>query len=174
MARTEPSLVVCDAGPLIHLDELRCLDLLRGLGKILIPREVWTEVVRHRPELTLDGLPDAQVDKAIAAAPSARLIAMSDSFDLDAGERAALALIEGVSAGLFLCDDAAARLAAESLGIAVRGTIGILVRSIRVASRTRQEVIGLLRQIPRKSSLHISHQLLETITAEVETVPPES
>jgi predicted nucleic acid-binding protein len=168
MARTEPSLVVCDAGPLIHLDELQCLDLLKGLGTVLVPREVWAEVVRHRPRLALGSLPDAQVSEAIVAPPSARLIAISDSFDLDVGERAALGLIEGVSAPLFLCDDAAARLAAESLGVAVRGTIGILARSVRVALRTRQEVTDLLRQVPRRSSLHISRQLLEMVIAEVE------
>ncbi len=27
-------LVVCDAGPLIHLDEVGCLDLLRGYGAV--------------------------------------------------------------------------------------------------------------------------------------------
>ena len=149
MAKTEPSPVVCDAGPLIHLDELQCLDLLQGMGKVLVPREVWAEVVRHRPKLTLGSLSDAQVTEPAAASPSARLIAISDSLDLDTGERAAIALIEDVSAGLFLCDDAAAHLAAESLGISVRGTIGILVRSIRIASRTRQEVLGVLRSFRR-------------------------
>jgi len=33
--------VISDAGPIIHLDELGSLDLLAGLGAILIPAEVW-------------------------------------------------------------------------------------------------------------------------------------
>jgi predicted nucleic acid-binding protein len=168
MAKTEPSLVVCDAGPLIHLHELECVELLRDLGKILVPREVWTEAVRHRPELTLGNLPNAQVSEVVAARPSARLIAMSDSLDLDAGERAAIVLMASVSAELFLSDDAAARLAAESLGFAVRGTIGILVRSVRVGARTQKEVTDLLHLLPEKSSLHVSRQLLETVVAEVQ------
>jgi predicted nucleic acid-binding protein len=168
MAKTEPSLVVCDAGPLIHLDQLACLDLLQGWGRVLVPSEVWTEATYHRPSLTISNLANVQVRQAATVPPSPRLIVVSDSFDLDAGERAALALIESTTAHMFFCDDAAARLAAESLGIAVHGTIGILVRSIRVGSRTRQEIIDVLRELPHKSSLHISRRLLETVLVEVE------
>ena len=42
--------VVCDAGPVIHLDELGCLNLLSDFTEILIPEAVWSEVQRHRPE----------------------------------------------------------------------------------------------------------------------------
>jgi len=40
MATTEQA-VVCDAGPIIHLDELGCLDLLNDFSPLLIPGEVW-------------------------------------------------------------------------------------------------------------------------------------
>jgi predicted nucleic acid-binding protein len=167
MATTDSPLVVSDAGPLIHLDELGCLDLLRDLGAILVPRIVWAETLRYRPQLTIADVPDAKtVD--VAAEPSARLLSFSDSLELDVGERASLTLIEGISAKLFLCDDAAARLAAESLGFIVRGTIGIVVRSVRTAARTRQQVLALLRELPQRSSLHLSRQLLESVIAEVE------
>jgi hypothetical protein len=45
----QPAVVVCDAGPLIHLEELGCLDLLRDFRDILVPDAVWNEVSRHRP-----------------------------------------------------------------------------------------------------------------------------
>jgi predicted nucleic acid-binding protein len=98
---------------------------------------------------------------------SPQLLSLSDSLELDVGERVAIALMEGGSAKLFLCDDAAARLAAESLGFAVHGTIGVLVRSIRLAARTRQQVLRLLREIPERSSLHVSRRLLESVIAQV-------
>jgi len=41
--------VVADAGPLIHLDELGCLDLLADFGAVVVPDAVWREVERHRP-----------------------------------------------------------------------------------------------------------------------------
>jgi predicted nucleic acid-binding protein len=157
---------VSDAGPPIHLDELGCLDLLADFGKVLLPHEVWAEVGHHRPRLSIADLPGATVVDVVAK-PSARLRSLGDSLGLDAGEKAALVLAEVASAKVFLCDDAAARLAAESLGLTVRGTIGIMVRSIRKARRTKEQVVALLREVPEKSSLHFSRKLLETVIAEV-------
>ncbi len=166
MATTEAQ-VVADAGPIIHLDELGCLDLLGDLGAIILPRVVWAEITAHRPDLCLDQLANAQLSDALGN-PSERLISLSNSFALGDGERAAIRLVEKLSAKLFLCDDAAARLAAESLGFTVRGTLGILVRSIRVGKRTRAEVLFILQQLPQRSSLHVSRQLLGKIIAGVE------
>lgn len=45
--------VVCDAGPLIHLDEVACLDLLADFSTVLVPEVVWQEVTRHRPIMLL-------------------------------------------------------------------------------------------------------------------------
>ena len=60
MERTEAlPAVVCDAGPLIHLDELGQLDLLLDFAYVLVPTSVRGEVTRDRPRaLTGD---DAQV-----------------------------------------------------------------------------------------------------------------
>lgn len=51
METTEPciDLVVCDAGPLIHLDEVGCIDLLHDFAQVLVPTKVWEEVMQHRP-----------------------------------------------------------------------------------------------------------------------------
>lgn len=43
--------VVCDAGPLIHLDELDSLRLLCDFPAVLVPEVVWAEALRHRPHL---------------------------------------------------------------------------------------------------------------------------
>ncbi|NLE58300.1 MAG: hypothetical protein GX616_08065 [Planctomycetes bacterium] len=82
--------------------------------------------------------------------------------------------MEARRARLLLCDDAAARLAAESLGFAVHGTIGVLARGIRTGMRTREEVLALLRSLPQRSTLHISAKLLTAIIAEVEQAPDRS
>ena len=42
-------IVVCDAGPLIHLDEVGCVNLLADFAQVLVPDAVWVEVARHRP-----------------------------------------------------------------------------------------------------------------------------
>ena len=39
--------VVCDSGPIIHLDELECLYLLRDFDKVLVPDGVRREVLKY-------------------------------------------------------------------------------------------------------------------------------
>ena len=171
MAAIEQPPVVADAGPIIHLDEMGCLDLLGDFGTVLVPREVWDEVARHRSQLAATGVPGGSVVDC-ADGPTPRLLALANSLGLDAGETAALALMEARRARLFLCDDAAARLAAESLGFDVHGTIGIIVRATRARSRTPDEVLAILRRIPDLSTLHISGRLLAAVIADVEQDTP--
>lgn len=51
MVGNEPTspVIVCDAGPLIHLDEVGCVELLADFPRALVPLAVWDEVVKHRP-----------------------------------------------------------------------------------------------------------------------------
>lgn len=39
--------IVCDTGPIIHLDELGCLDLLADFEKILLSLSVVEEIEKH-------------------------------------------------------------------------------------------------------------------------------
>lgn len=167
MAKISPP-VVCDASPIIHLDELGCLDLLTDFVPLLVPRPVWGEVTRHRAQLADADMPGMRIVDVPGAA-SAKLSALSDSLALHAGERAALTLLERAGGRLLLCDDGAARLAAESLGLEVHGTIGVIVRSIRRQMRTREQVVTILRELPQRSTLHLSSQLLKTVIAQVES-----
>jgi hypothetical protein len=72
MAATEVPSVVSDAVPLIHLDELGCLDLINSLGTLFIPQEVWEEVLNHRQKLRLEELSHARIVKDISK-PSVQL-----------------------------------------------------------------------------------------------------
>jgi hypothetical protein len=50
MAVTKSNIrAICDAGPVIHLDELNCLDLLCDFQEIILADTVWKEVKYHRP-----------------------------------------------------------------------------------------------------------------------------
>ena len=39
---------VCDAGPVIHLDEIECLDLLSDFAQVMLPVKVRQEIERYR------------------------------------------------------------------------------------------------------------------------------
>jgi predicted nucleic acid-binding protein len=134
-----PLEVVCDAGPLIHLDEIGCLDLLLDFPIVFVPGQVWEEVGRHR---TLDP-PSAERFRRIPVQISAeaRFQILARTFSLAVGEQAALSLMALHPTAFLLTDDSAARLAAKALGYRSYGTLGVLLRSIRRGLHTQQQVI---------------------------------
>jgi predicted nucleic acid-binding protein len=162
MAASEAASAVLDAGPIIHLDELGCLDLLEGLGDLNVPEVVWAEVRRHRPLLRESDVPKLKVVRA-PGNPSVALSTLIRALELDTGEIAALDLLEKAPGSLFLCDDAAARLAAGSLGFRVHGTVGLIIRAIRRGTRTPAQTRAMIEEIPARSTLHISRRLLREI-----------
>ncbi len=160
--------VVCDAGPLIHLDELGCTDLLNDFADVLVPAAVWREVQRHRPEaLARSGMHLRQV--TISDPLPADLAEIARVFALHSGELQALQVHRQQAADLFLTDDTAARLAARSIGIAVHGTIGVILRSIRRRQRTAEQVLDILKALPGVSTLHIKQTVLDEVIRNVET-----
>lgn len=161
------AIVVCDAGPLIHLDELNCLSLLADFESVLIPEQVWQEVMRHRPQ-ALESTPAMFSKIYVVLSPELSLQALVRSLSLDLGEQAALTLMRSYPNAIFLTDDAAARLAATTLGYAVHGTIGILIRAIRRQQKPKDEVLTILRDLPNQSTLHIRLGLLREIIGKVE------
>lgn len=168
MTNRTPLDVVCDAGPLIHLDELGCLDLLTDFHCVFVPEQVWQEVERHRAsalkqrEVTLQEVP-------VVISPKAPFQTLVRALALAIGEQAALSLMAHHPQAILLTDDAAARLAAVTLGYRVHGTIGILLRAIRRQQRARDEILIILRQLPGHSTLHIRPSLLQEIIAKLES-----
>lgn len=165
MDKTRP-IVVADAGPTIHLDELGCLDILADFGNVVVPEAVWLEVQRHRPQAmeTAKGLFTRR--SAFALSPIVK--ALTPLYTLHAGEQEALHLCMELGDCLLLTDDTAARLAAKSLGIPAHGTLGLLIRAIRRQSRSKSEVLALLRDIPLRTTLHIRPALLAEVIGQVE------
>ena len=156
------SKVICDAGPVIHLDELNCLDLLADFEEVIVPLIVEKEISEHRPSALQNrgfyiNRPSERIDIG------EDLLALCRIFLLDAGEIEALALMGINPQHIFLTDDAAARLVAEQMKFKAHGTIGVLIRSIRQKLRRPEEILNTLAEIPRKSTLHIKPSLLNEI-----------
>ena len=162
------TVVVCDAGPLIHLDQLGCLDLLGDFPRVVVPDAVWKEVAHHRPTaLNQGGVPLDRVSPSGAASPE--LAALHRLLILHAGEAQALQIAQELDAELLLTDDTAARLAAQNLHLAVHGTLGILLRAVRRKQRTREQVLDVLHVLPLRSTLHVKRALLEQIIRQVDS-----
>lgn len=166
-AEENPAVVVCDAGPLIHLDELDSLDLLSDFAQVFVPNGVWLEVEKHRPGALLNpGVPLQRVNPR-GGVPE-ELNALAQIFTLHAGEWEALRVAMGIPQGILLSDDTAARMAARNLRIETHGTIGILVRSIRRKQRTKEEILSVLRSLPERSTLHLKRSLLDQVISAVQ------
>ncbi|CAG0931644.1 hypothetical protein TFLX_02210 [Thermoflexales bacterium] len=158
--------VICDAGPLIHLDELLALDLLVDFSAVFVPQEVWAEVERHRPEsLNRVGLALLRTTVHVEVDPA--VDTLIQTLSLGAGEQAAIRLTRQRPNAILLTGDAAARLAAEGLGLRVHGTLGILIRAVRRGQRTPQAIVELLESLPARSSLHIRAEFLAGVAGQL-------
>lgn len=160
-------LVVCDAGPLIHLDQLDCLDLLADFSRVVVPDVVWREVELHRPtafdQKTIRGERLKPREE-----PTTELIALHRLLALHAGEIQALQPAQELAADFLLTDDSAAKLAAKSLHVSAHGTLGVLLRSIRRRQRTPEEILNVLNALPVRSTLHVKRELLAEIIRRVQ------
>ena len=116
--------VVSDAGPLISLGRLDLLSLLPALfTQVQVPQQVLAECLA-RPE-------QADTVRAMAALEAGWLqvcvaVPLSGPAELGLGERAAIGRALEIGAGL-LADDFGARHHARAHGLAVMGTLGVLV-----------------------------------------------
>ena len=98
--------VVCDAGPLIHLDELGCLDLLADFDRVLVPPAVWEEVEHHRPSALAANVAPLTMMQPTRP-PSERVEALCRTLTLHRGEAEAIRLAMEVKLLFFFTDDAA-------------------------------------------------------------------
>ena len=118
---------VADTGPVLHLHEAGGLHLLPLLGEIFIPPLVIAELRANAPSLWLNLPPGWVKLQTLSIRAQQRAVEWQRSGLLHGGEAEALALAGDLKADCFLTDDAAARLMAESLGLEVRGSIGVVL-----------------------------------------------
>lgn len=166
MIEPPTGIIIADSGPLIHLDELDCLDLLNDFRQIMVPDAVWREVQIHRP--TSLQSPKIHLLRSIVPNPLPAIDALTPLYSLHSGEREALILCLAYPLSTLLTDDTAARLAAKTLNVTAHGTIGILVRAIRRQQRTKTEILELLLSIPQRTTLHVRPAFLTEVVRDVE------
>ena len=146
---------MCDAGPLIHLGEVGAAGLLTQFHPLFVPTSVRAEAVSFRPPLEF-AWEIAAVSEEERHAVVGRLTTR-----IDQGETDCLALCERHPAAIFLTDDLAARREAQRLGIAVHGSVGIVVRTFRVGLLTRSEADAALVALRDCRSLFVSKIIVD-------------
>ncbi len=118
--------VISNTSPLQYLHQLGLLDLLHRLvGSVVVPDAVVSELEAGRnlgvslPRLEELAWVEVRTPEGANMLPLVR--------DLGAGEAGALALALERSRAVVLLDDRLARRVATSLGIPIRGTVGLLL-----------------------------------------------
>lgn len=125
--------VVSNTSPISNLAIIGRLGILsRQFGTIWIPEAVRRELARLEHQAGRESIKQALSQGWIqieSATPSdlARNLASS----LDAGEAEAIALASQSAAALLIMDESAGRAAARNLGIAMTGTLGVLLKEKR-------------------------------------------
>lgn len=150
---------VVDTGPLLHFHEAGVEFLLGDLVVALCPQSVTEELEKYAP-----GLWHSQVHAGwltvIALSSDARIQsqAWQKAGLLDRGEADALALAQESEIGCLLTDDAAARLIATSMGLTVRGSLGLVLEAGRRGLLNHVEANAALLAL-RSTSLWISERV---------------
>ncbi len=151
-------LIVSNTGPLLHLSEADALLLLNWTGEVSIPRAVDKEMTQlfstwqsQRPTwVCIEELkPSSRVEAETWAQAGL----------LGAGEAEAVALARQVNAQWLVTDDAAARLFAQTLGLEVHGSLGIVLWAAAIGRLTRADTELALDRLSH-SSLWISPKVL--------------
>ncbi len=155
------NVVVTDTGPLLHLHQVGAARLLAHLGNIVLTPMVWSELQRHAPTFAPSGLP-AWLS---LAQPSASAILQASQWVnaqiLHAGEAEALAHARETQADIFLTDDTAARTMGESLGIQVRGSLGVVLFAAASGCLDKAECFQILGDLEMQSTLWMSAKVKE-------------
>lgn len=153
------SRIVCDTGPLLHLQEAGCLEILQAAGEITIPPAVRAELIdhgsfwdRHMPEWIEPAILEPGSIERAARWQQAGL--------LDAGEAEALSLATQLKAHWLLTDDTAARLIAQQQGLEVHGSLGVVLWAAATGHLHRFEAERALDALFR-SSLWLSSSIRE-------------
>jgi predicted nucleic acid-binding protein len=142
---------VSDAGPLIHLAEIDSLELLSTFDTLLVPEAVYKE-------LEAGGVPEGLTDLSYERVETDESRVGTE--ELDAGERAAIAV--AVERGVvLLTDDLAAREAASDAGVEVHGSIGVVALGYGRGSLDRDEAASRMRALHRETSLFVTEAVVE-------------
>ncbi|MEF8802504.1 MAG: nucleic acid-binding protein [Halolamina sp.] len=142
---------VSDAGPLIHLAEIGSLELFAAFDVLLVPETVYEEV-------EVGGVPDGLSDLPYEFVETDER--QVEAEELDAGERAAIAVAEerGV---VLLTDDLAAREAASDANVEVHGSIGVIALGYGRGLLDRDEAASRMRALQRETSLFVTEAVVE-------------
>ena len=121
--------IVVNTSPLIALESCGQMDLLRALhARVSVPQAVLEEFAQGRPAVS-SGRAAANLPAWIEVLPLRGPVSRLLLAHLDAGEAAVISLALERGVKRVIVDERRGRLVAQTMGLAVTGTVGILLRA---------------------------------------------
>ncbi len=164
-------IAVSNSSPLILLAKINMLEILSYFfEKILIPPEVYHEVVEIGIE---QGQGDAYlvkdfVEKKIIEikSPKEMNIQPFTNNSLHQGELEVIKLAYSIPTKIILLDDEEARIFGRSLGLKVKGTLGLLIDYRREGKIEKDRAIELLNRL--NSIMYLSGELFTYVLSKLD------
>lgn len=150
-------IIVCDSGPIIHLSEVKSIELISNMGDIYVPHAVQMELMQYKLNL-----PKQFQILNLSHSELETVNKITQNGKIHRGEAEAIILVQRISADYLLTDDATARLYAEINKINVHGSLGIVLWNL-VHKNIRKEQARLLILELKKSSLWVSEQVFQRV-----------
>ena len=167
-------IVVSDTGPLISLMKAGQLELLQKLyQEILIPEAVYQELTSNRRyENETAVIQGCDYIRTVPVRDRRVVELLQKLSGLDLGESQAIACAGEHKADILLMEEAAGRRVAKSLGIHVRGSLGILLLGFDRKLLTAEDVeqaTARMRSANRRISGQLYQYVLDYIRKPVES-----
>ena|SRR3989344_4663813 len=154
---------VFDAGPFIHLDEIKNTKFIFLFKRILTTKEI----IKECKGILISNLSNVIITELNPISKDFTKY-ISEKYSVDLGESTGIALCKQEKIKFFFTDDLEARKAAEDLGFESHGTIAIILRSYRERLLTKKETKEAVENLYRKSSLFITKDLVDWTLKEID------
>lgn len=151
---------VADSGPLIHLSEIGCLQLLNLFNRLHVPNAVWNETV-ERDRLSESELSAAtNVHRQTFSHDHVEQFIMKYKIaELHSGEQECLLLAKEKNIAIILTDDMAVRDAAKQLDLIPVGSLGIVVKAYTMRQILLEDAEKYIGNLYSVSSLFVTRAI---------------
>ena len=154
-------IVVSDSTPLISLMKAERLDTLHKLfGDVLIPEAVFYEVTVNEdfPE-EAEQIRNSDFIRVVSVEDEKSVLLLQRVTGLDRGESEAIVYADDNHADVLLMDEMSGRKVAQSMGLEIMGSVGVLVNACREGYLTVDDVERAFQRM-RATNRHISERLM--------------
>ena len=172
MGAGKMTVAITDAGPLVHLNEISCLVLLRIFDTLHIPDAVWSETVGQKRVFECDVL-DLSIVRRHNLLPTkvAQFTRENGLDDLHDGERECLFLCQRLDVSILLTDDLAVREQSRRLNLTPVGSLGVVVRAFHQGQISLSDAERHIANLYDVSSLFVTQAIVELAIEQLHKQP---